>query len=112
MLQLRSLPEPFDMYEAVTMHITHQRRRVIRTAKTGVHKNNGQKCEGDREGVNQKICVLLGHQNLNTLMHRKHSTAEYSETAIKRINTILCSLPFTWTIIFCGPARSPILWQS
>ena len=81
-------------------------------AKTGVQKNNVQKCKGDREGVNQKICVLSGHQNISTLMHRKHSIAQYSETGIKRVNTILCSLPFTWTIIFCGPARSPILWQS
>jgi hypothetical protein len=88
------------------------RRRVIQMAKTGVHKNSAQNCKGDTDGVNQKTCILLGHQNINTLMHRKHSTAEYSETATRRLNTILRSLPFTWTIIFCGPARSPILWQS
>jgi hypothetical protein len=54
-------------------------------AKTGVHKNNVQKCKGDREGVNQKTRVLLRHQNINTLMHRKHSTVEYSATAIRRV---------------------------
>jgi len=112
MLQLHSLPEPFDIYEAATMHTTHNCRRVIQMAKTGVHKNNVQKWKGDRKGINQKTCVLLGHQNINILMHRKYSTAENSEIAIRRVNTILCSLPFTWTIIFCGPARSPILWQS
>jgi hypothetical protein len=60
------------MYEAVTMHITHKRRRVIHMAKTGEHKNNVQKCKGDREGVNQKTRVLLGHQNINTLMHTEN----------------------------------------
>jgi len=100
------------MYEAASMNITHRWRRVIQMAKTGVHKNNGQKWKGDREGVNQNTCALYGHQNINTLTHRKHPTAEYSETAIRRSNTALHSLPFTWTIIFCGPARSPILWQS
>jgi hypothetical protein len=33
MLQLHSLPEPFDMYEAASMHITYKRRRVIRWQK-------------------------------------------------------------------------------
>jgi len=47
---LQSLPEPFDTYEAATKRSTHTRIWVIQMAKTGVHKNNGQKCKGDREG--------------------------------------------------------------
>lgn len=117
LLHLRPLPVLYDLYEAVITNTLRKKWMVSKEWNTEEHKN---RCPRVLREIQREVNLWKLHlqPQMSCVLKREYLCAQQNiplqniQFSHTEINTMLPSLPFTWTIIFCGPARSPILWQS